>query len=143
MTLTMRHSVDHEAAHVAAAAILGLKVLGAEVTPDGAGSTWLLPDDRQSQWREIAIVALLGHMQDGRKDWPPRGLAFTPWSPDGHDLLAVTGNVSHDEYLGVVDDAWVLFRSGEYARIQPLVAGELGRGRIDKPVIDLIAQGVQ
>ena len=138
----MRASVDHEAAHVTAAVLAGLRVLTARVFPDGSGVAYVLPG---RGWRLNMVATLMGHIQDGIPDWPPRGLDFKPWSKDGEELLAMADrhNIAHDDYRTVVDAAWDVFRSDDYRRIHPLIAAVLERdSSIDKPDIDRIAKEV-
>jgi hypothetical protein len=136
-------AAEHEAAHVTACLLLGLRFMAAEIHEDGTGDTYHVPC-RDKRKETVALLA--GHMQDRTPGWPPSGPPFTPTTGDGHDLInmwrqhGITGPV----YLEVVREARELLDSDAYKRLHPVIAAHLEEhGRIDNTVTDHLIEEVQ
>lgn len=134
----------HEAAHAAAAMLLGLEVVETwadfhtlaeleHANPDDPAGASLLADPDP---RCAAIATLAGPLEDGRPDWPPRWpLSLAPTSPDEAQLATFVkrAGLDQDGYRVLVRDALELTASRDFERLAVAIGHALEtQGRLDR-----------
>jgi HK97 family phage prohead protease len=137
-----RRRAEHEAAHAAAAALLGLKVgrvsapylSAAEIQAgdpgDAAGSTLIMQpaDDDREGWRSMAIAIAAPRLT--QPGWPMRWpLTLAPAAGDQADFCDAIKRLDLDRtgYSRLIDGAFELLMSRPYERLRFAVAELLER----------------
>jgi HK97 family phage prohead protease len=143
-----RRLAEHEAAHAAAALLLGLHVQEARAPfhtladledgdpNDAAGQVLLAGPDGDDGRRKVAIVTIAGPLENSRAGWPPTWpLSNTPTHGDEADLVEGVKALGLDRtgYADLVQDALKLASSRPFERLRLAISHALEQhGQLDE-----------
>jgi hypothetical protein len=116
------HTVRHESAHAAAAALLGVLPTAIEVGsyPGGGGWTWLRlggsSPASERRWAQILLAGWIGNDEDPPR-WPSEQ---APKGTDEHKLAMLARHLDLDRaaYAALVREAWELAVRPEFTLLE-------------------------
>lgn len=135
------HTVNHESAHAAAAALLGIVPVCVEVGANptvAAGRTWLRPSESspavERRWAQVLLAGWVGNGEDPPR-WPSEQAGK---GTDERKLAEVASYLDLDPsgYRALIRETWELAARPEFVRLEVGFRTALAYRRVlDAPVV--------